>query len=150
MWFFYCPTDLPLWQAPKAIRRTGEGMRQVGKRLLRECTIEGEVVGRPARASASRRPRRSVTVNLAESPLGWLYARGHIVRRQFDAGEKLRIDWERGQLGSRVTMAWDVAPVSRGRGGQRPGSDLSGAQLDARHRFQAAIDAAGPGLSDIL
>ena len=30
---------------------------------------------------------RSVTVNLAESPLGWLVARGLLSRRQFDAGD---------------------------------------------------------------
>ncbi|HVL29629.1 MAG TPA: DUF6456 domain-containing protein, partial [Sphingomicrobium sp.] len=69
--------------------------------------IEGEVVARPARGAPPKRPRRSVTVNLAESPLGWLYARGHVDRRQFDAGERLRLDWERGQMQPRVTMAWD-------------------------------------------
>ena len=120
------------------------------KRLLRECMIEGEVVAAPRSAAGSRRPRRSVTVNLAESPLGWLFAHGHIARRQFDAGEKLRADWERGQLAARLTMAWDSAPVARGRGGCGPTSDLSAGQIDARRRFQAAIDAAGPGLADIL
>lgn len=113
--------------------------------------IEGEVVAAPGRAAATpRRPRRTVTVNLAESPLGWLFARGHIARRQYDAGEKLRVDWERGQLAARVTMAWDSAPVARGRGGRGPAPDLSAAQIDARRRFEAAIHAAGPGLADIL
>lgn len=120
------------------------------KRLLKECAIEGDIVGRRARPSSAKRPRRSVTVNLAESPLGWLYSRGHLTRRQFDAGEKLRLDWERGQLAARVTMAWDAAPVSRGRGGQGVAPDLGAVQIDARQRFQAAIDAAGPGLADIL
>ena len=125
-------------------------MNQAQKLLLKECMIEGEVVGGPMRATSAKRPRRSVTVNLAESPLGWLYARGHIVRRQFDAGEKLRLDWERGQLGTRVTMAWDAAPVARGRGRHSRAPDLGAGQIDARNRFQAAIDAAGPGLADIL
>jgi len=125
-------------------------LSQARKLLLRECTVEGEVVGGPIGAKVPRRPRRSVTVNLAESPLGWLYARGHVARRQFDAGEKLRTDWERGQLSTRVTMAWDSAPISRGRGGRGPARDLGAAQIDARRRFQAAIDAAGPGLADIL
>ena len=97
-----------------------------------------------------KRPARSVTVNLAESPLGWLYARGHLSQRQFDAGERLRFDYERGQLTQRVTMAWDCAPVARGRGGAALAPDLSGAQLDARARFGGAIDRAGPGLADIL
>jgi hypothetical protein len=100
--------------------------------------------------AGAKRPTRSVTVNLAESPLGWLMARGHITGRQFDAGERLRADWERGQLGPRTTMTWDAAPVARARGGSAAGPDLNGAQLDARRRFDDAIAAAGPGLADIL
>jgi hypothetical protein len=87
---------------------------------------------------------------LAESPLGWLHARGHVDRRQFDASERLRLDWERGQMQPRVTMAWDGAPVRGSRGGRSAAPDLGAAQIDARRRFQAAIAAAGPGLSDIL
>jgi hypothetical protein len=100
--------------------------------------------------SKAARPARSVTVNLAESPLGWLFARGHVSQRQFDAGEQLRTDWERAQLAPRVTMAWDAAPVARSRGGSANLPDLGGAQIDARRRFEAAVAEAGPGLSDIL
>ena len=114
-------------------------------RLLAERPIAGDAAG-PAR----RRPARSVTVNLTESPLGWLFARGHVSRRQFDAGERLRMDWERGQLAPRVTIAWDSAPVARSRGGSAYGIDLSGSQLDARRRFESAVAEAGPGLADIL
>jgi hypothetical protein len=94
--------------------------------------------------------RRSVTVNAAESPLGWLFARGHLTQKQFDAGERLRADWERAQLSPRVTMAWDAAPVARGRGGAAGGPDLGAAQIDAKRRFHAAVASAGPGLADIL
>jgi hypothetical protein len=114
-------------------------------RLLRERAIggsEGE--------GASRRLGRSVRVNLLESPLGWLLSRGLLTQRQFDAGERLREDWERAQLSPRVTMTWDAAPIARGRGGSAAGLDLNGAQLDARRRFDAAVEAAGPGLADIL
>jgi hypothetical protein len=93
---------------------------------------------------------RSVTINAAESPLGWLFSRGLVSRRQFDAGERLRSDWERAQLAPRVTMAWDAAPVARGRGGSGTEPDLSGAQIDAKSRFERAVAAAGPGLADIL
>jgi len=113
-------------------------------RLLAERPVPGDSPSRNAR------PARSVTVNLAESPLGWLLARGHVSQRQFDAGERLRGDWERGQLGQKVTMAWDAAPVSRSRGGSAESQGLGGAQLDAKRRFEAAVTAAGPGLSDIL
>lgn len=125
-------------------------MAEVSKLLLRECRIEGDVIATPSRAAGNGRQRRSVTVNLAESPLGWLYARGHIGRRQFDAGEQLRRDWERSQLSARVTMSWNAAPVGRGRRAPLTATDLSASQMDSRKRFEAAIDAAGPGLADIL
>ena len=114
-------------------------------RLLSEQPIRGD---RPARNG--RRPARSVTVNMAESPLGWLYARGHVSQRQYDAGEQLRSDWERGQLSPRVTMTWDAAPIARNRGGAGDALDLTSAQLDAKRRFEEAVSEAGPGLSDIL
>jgi hypothetical protein len=97
-----------------------------------------------------RRTVRSVTVNAVESPLGWLFARGMVTRRQFDAGEHLRGDWERSGLSARVTMQWDCAPVGRHRGGAASAPDPVAAQIDARRRFDGAVEAAGPGLSDIL
>jgi len=111
-------------------------------RLLREREI-----GEP---DAANRPKRSLTVNVTESPLGWLLAHGHVSRRQFEAGERLRSDWERAELSPRVTMSWDAAPVARGRGGSASGIDLNDAQIDAKRRFDQAVDAAGPGLADIL
>lgn len=117
-------------------------------RLLSERSIEAGIASgsEPGRL----RPMRSVTVNAAESPLGWLFARGLVTPRQYDAGEKLRADWERAQLAPRVTMSWDAAPVARGRGGSAPSPDLSCAQIDAKRRFDDAIAAAGSGLADIL
>ena len=112
-------------------------------RLLAERTLD-------AGSGRKGRPVRSVTVNLAESPLGWLFARGHVDRRQMEAGERLRADWERGQLAPNITMSWDAAPIARSRGGSAPGIDLNGSQLDAKGRFDEAVAAAGPGLGDIL
>lgn len=112
------------------------------KLVEREWTSEG-----PAMRKAGR-GKRSVTVNLAESPLTWLHARGHLNDRQFDAGERLRADWERAQLAPSVTMRWE--PVrSSGTGGDR-GLNASERQLAAKQRFNGATTAAGPGLSDIL
>ena len=93
---------------------------------------------------------RTVAVNIGESPLAWLHARGHLTDRQYGAGDQLRADWERAGLAPQVTMRWDAAPPQGGRrGAGRPG-DPTLAQLSARERFHAAIDAAGPGLGDIL
>ena len=92
---------------------------------------------------------RSVTVNLAESPLSWLAARGRISERQLIAGETLRADWERAGLAPSVTMRWDTAPrTNRGAGKGRP--DPTTTQIDAKRRFEAAVASVGPGLSDVL
>ncbi|WP_310468759.1 DUF6456 domain-containing protein [Sphingomonas sp.] len=109
--------------------------------------------GHPLADAAGRarpRPARSVTVNLADSPLGWLRARGLVSLRQFDAGERLRGDYQRSALPPSITMSWTASPVGSRRGGAAPAPDLSAAQLDARRRFDDAIAFAGPGLSDIL
>ena len=124
-------------------------MKDGSGRLLSERAIEGGAIT-SGNDTAPLRSHRSVTVNIAESPLGWLFARGFVSQRQFDAGERLRWDWERAQLAPRVTMAWDSAPIARGRGGSGPQPDLNGAQIDAKRRFDSAIAAAGPGLTDIL
>jgi hypothetical protein len=117
-------------------------------RLFSERSIEAGVAS--SGLTPAVRPVRSVTVNGAESPLGWLLARGLVTQRQYDAGERLRADWERAQLAPRVTMAWDAAPVAKGRGGPASEPDLSGAQIDACRRFDDAVATAGPGLADIL
>lgn len=95
-----------------------------------------------------RRGRRSVTVNLAESPLSWLHARGHVCDRQFAAGECLRRDFERAQIMPGVTMRWDPVRI-KGSADDRL-LNASERQVAARQRFDGAIAAAGPGLSDIL
>jgi hypothetical protein len=95
-----------------------------------------------------QRTMRKVTINLAESPLAWLHARGMLTDRQLLAGEKLRGDYERSGLSAATTMRWDVAA---GAGGG-DGGGLAAAthrQIDARRRFHAALEAAGPGLADI-
>ncbi len=89
---------------------------------------------------------RGVTVNVAESPLGWLRSRGLVDARQFAAGERLRADYEAAMLGPRVTMRWAPRVDSSGGGA----IDLAGPQIAAKRRFDAAVAAAGPGLSDVL
>ena len=122
----------------------GESARVIEGKLLCERAVRGEG------ASPATDAARSHTVNLAESPLGWLHARGHVSQRQFQAGERLRGDWERAQLDPQVTMRWDAAPVRRGKSGRGPAIDPSTSQIDARRRFAAAVDSAGPGLADIV
>ncbi|WP_324827962.1 DUF6456 domain-containing protein [Qipengyuania zhejiangensis] len=113
------------------------------RRLVeRELTEEG-----PLRGQGAKGKRRSVTVNLAESPLTWLHARGHLSERQFDAGERIRADYERAQMAPSITMRWDPIRVD---GGGGDGLTPSERQLAAKARFDGAMREAGPGLEDIL
>ena len=111
----------------------------------RELTQEGPRQGRNA-GGISRR-RRSVTVNLAESPLSWLHAHGHLDDRLFAAGEALRNDYERAQVAPSITMRWD--PVRVKTTGER-GLEQGEKQIAARQRFGGAMNAAGRGLEDVL
>ena len=116
-------------------------------RTLAERELTSEGPRRRASDAASRRGKRSVTVNLAESPLTWLHARGHLSDRQLDAGERLRADWERAQLAPSVTMRWDPVRI---KGAGEPGLAPGERQLAAKARFDGAVAAAGPGLADVL
>jgi Domain of unknown function (DUF6456) len=93
---------------------------------------------------------RTFSVNVAESPLSWLRARNLVDARQFEAGERLRADYEMASLGPSVTMRWDASPIAKGRRGAPMGMDPTMAQLSAKQRFERAIEGVGRGLSDIL
>lgn len=108
--------------------------------------VERELSSEGPRPRAPRRGRRSVTVNVTESPLTWLHARGHLDDRQFAAGERLRTDWERAGLGPNVTMRWDPVRIR----GSDAGLNPTERQLAAKERFDGAAAAAGPGLADIV
>jgi hypothetical protein len=123
------------------------GVKARKNRLLAERPLPQD--GR-ARRPGKARPARSVTVNLAESPLGWLHNRGHVTARQYAAGEQLRLDWEKGGLAAAVTMQWDAPPI--GKAGRLAPEEAAPTMraLAARRRFEAATDAVGPGLRDIV
>lgn len=114
------------------------------KQILAERSIRGD------QAAPNGKPTRSVTVNLAESPLAWLGARKLVSERQLAAGEMLRQDYERAALPQRTTMQWDAPPNAKtARSSQSHGATTL-AQIDAKARFDGAIAAAGTGLADIL
>jgi hypothetical protein len=114
---------------------------------MKQHLVERELTPAGPARTAAVRGRRSVTVNLAESPLTWLHARGHLSDAEFAAGERLRMDWEMAQLAPGVTMRWDPVRVQ---GGTGAGLNPTERQMAARARFDGAIAAAGPGLADIL
>ena len=118
------------------------------RELIEQVIVQVDTDAVPMRNRAVV-PRRSVTVNISESPLAWLKSRQLIDSRQFEAGERLRADYERAALATSTTMRWDGAPRQSGRaaGGA---SDRWGAQIDAKARFDRALDAVGAGLRNIL
>jgi hypothetical protein len=124
------------------------------RRLLEEREIAAEGIVAPGRGSAasakqagSGRGARAVTVNLAESPVTWLHARGHLSDREFAAGEQLRRDFEAAQLAPSISMRWDGVRV---KGGANSGLHASERQIAAKARFDGALEAAGKGLGDVL
>ncbi|MBV7259627.1 DUF6456 domain-containing protein [Erythrobacter crassostreae] len=112
------------------------------KLVERELTSEG-----PNSAGGAKGKRRTVTMNVGESPIAWLHSRGHLDTRLFEAGEALRRDYERAQLSANVTMRWDPVRVKT-TGDQ--GLSASEKQISAKSRFDAALAQAGSGLKDVL
>lgn len=93
-----------------------------------------------------------------ESPLAWLAKRCRkngkplIDAAQFEAGERLRKDFEVAQMQPRVTMSWSAASSS-GTGKMRRPSDpiaITDRALAARDRVNRALSAVGPELAGIL
>ena len=123
--------------------------RPLAERPLPQDGAPGVEPVRPGVPVRKGRLARSVTVNLAESPLSWLRARGHVTARHYDAGEALRRDYELSQLAPRVTMQWDAPPAGKTARGVPEGLSPGEAQIAAKDRFAAAIAALGPGLEDI-
>lgn len=100
--------------------------------------------------------RRSLLVDLDESPLAWLARRKGkdgaplLSVAEVAAGEKLRADFTRAQMAPRVTANWEAA-VSSGRRGRGGGvAELADAAIAARVRVNRAVEAVGPELSGAL
>jgi hypothetical protein len=108
------------------------------------------LMGRSQLAATDVVDRKEVAVNLAESPLAWLVRRGLLEPHQFAAGERLRADFMRAGHSPSITMRWGGAPIGSGARGAPAVADPTTARIAARQRFDAAVTAAGPGLSDVL
>lgn len=92
---------------------------------------------------------RLAEVNDAESPLAWLKSHGVIDVVQFEAGERLRRDFTLAQLAPRMGVDLS-APTVLGKRGGAPGTPLTETILAAKQRFNRAMKAVGPALSDLL
>ena len=97
----------------------------------------------------SSEANQKVTLNLAESPLTWLHARGYLTDRQLVAGENLRNDYESAAMGAQVTMCWDNAPRDKQRRSAPAGLNATERMISAKARFDGALGFLGRDLSDI-
>jgi hypothetical protein len=101
--------------------------------------------------------RSAIRVNLAESPLVILARRKGPDGKPFlsadlvQAGERLREDFERAQMGPRVGQNWDrFLTAGSDRGGFASDAGLAEGPRAARERVTDAVEALGPGLSDVV
>ncbi len=95
-------------------------------------------------------------VNAAESPLAMLYRQNrHTGKRflsdeEFQAGERLRADFTRGNMMPRISANWEAGVAGRVRGERGGAAELSDYALDCRDRVHQALQAVGPELSGVL
>lgn len=113
--------------------------------------------GMPVKTTINREGEYiAVTKNLNESPLCRLYTRktnsgsAYISSEEFEAGERLRSDFERGQLQPKITASLSGAVGSSGSSLLGGANDITDFALDARLRVNKAIQALGPELSGIV
>ena len=102
---------------------------------------------------------RKLKVNLTESPLGWLLHRkgsdgkSLLSQEQYDAGERLRVDFEKAQMSPSITS--DITrPMTSSSSKRRHDAGKSVAMhetaIAAKERFFKALDAVGADLADVL
>lgn len=117
------------------------------------------VAARKLKGDAGSAPAAKTLTNMAESPLGWLAGRkgpdgrAMLTPDMLQAGERLRRDFETGQMGERVTSQWgaSIMPGMRGRSGvSDQGLNRSERALAARQKVWRALQHVGPGLSSVL
>jgi hypothetical protein len=132
------PGLLPRTEGGWVLAGAGEGSPG---RLLAEVLRPGPD-GREMRASSNR----------GESPIAWLARRKGpdglpwLSRAQVMAAERLREDFEQAGVQGRLTMDWLSGPRDRtARGPAGPPRASS-----ARRRVRKALEAAGPGLREML
>lgn len=149
-------------RASGALREDGEGhwrLSEPGRSLARRLVANGGAVDGQHQLRGHVKvgdgvDERWVSVDLGESPLSWMRARKGrdgepmIDDVAYEAGERLRADFTRGQMMPRVTANWNLgAPAGRRSGAAGGMGELTDAALAARIRVERAMMALGPELS---
>ncbi len=132
-------------------RRAPMEMAEAATPFMAQHQIWGE---RPVRADDGK--IRKIRVNLAESPLATLARRKGRDGKAFlsmdlvQAGEKLREDFERAQMGPRVAQNWEKFLTGSDRGSGFSDGGMAEGPRAARDRVTRALDDMGPGLADVV
>ncbi|MEM0899575.1 MAG: DUF6456 domain-containing protein [Pseudomonadota bacterium] len=133
-----------------------------GRSHLKRAKAEGEVatafIAQNAEAKHVSIDGQRVLRNAAESPLARLRALKSgaggqwLSNIEFEAGERLRVDFERAQIRQRVTMSYDPTRSSgsgRSTGTPNNVAEMSDNALASRARMNEALDALGPELCGV-
>jgi hypothetical protein len=142
------------WLAPSAAAPKNFVISEAGKTWLAQALGQQDRFAAQHRVMTTRKivdgqgRAQSVAVNENESPLSWLRHRKLITAVQFAAGERFRRDFTLAQLMPRLCADLEALPS----GGRRAPNavELPDTVIAAKQRFSRALDAAGPGLSDLL
>lgn len=119
--------------------------------------LSGELNGNDAVIVSAGNHAKIPKHNAEESPLMRLYCRRdksgmrYISVHEYQAGERLRSDFERAQLQPKLTMQYEPV-ISKGskNTASNTATDLSDFAVDARNRFNEAIRALEPELAGVV
>lgn len=134
----------------RAVRRALSEAKRPPARPGAERT-QPAVTARAPKQSGSRAP----SAQRVEGPLAWLRRRKDrlgrplITQVQFDAGERLTIDYAQARMLPRITVNWSpAAAANRAQAGG--GVEISDRALAARDRLHRALTALGPEIAPLL
>lgn len=140
-------------------RSAGKSKAMAPKTTIGEGASSPYILQHHVRSVVSRQidgNLKKLNINIAETPLGWLRRRRGkdgeflISMDQFEAAERLRCDYEMGSLKKQLIANYDGIPISKGVRSATSGLMYNEHQLDAKRRYDRAVEYVGSGLSDSL
>ncbi len=149
-----CLEEQLVSQSPTCLRATSQGKAYLLRALHPEQEFAAQHQVTVSKIIQEKGNAQQVMVNVNESPLSRLYLRRTnqgkpwLNDQEFQAGERLRADFEKSQLQPRISANWVSSVASQGRGGN-VSADISDFALDARKRVEQAIAALGPDLANV-
>lgn len=144
-------------RAGRSVRATPQARAYLRRVLLAGGTpdCQGQHRDLEERTMVTESGRETVTVNLAESPLGAIArlkersGAPFLPAEALAAGERLHGDFTRAHLQPRMTMSYEPRLSAKTKGRAGGAADLTDSALEARARVNRAVTAMGPELSGV-